>query len=177
MRARAAVHAHVPLPAPCTQVSAALEAGPGRDLEAFLAALECLERSHSYLQAHAGLAAARTALARSQELFDASLHACDADFRAGVAPPGRGGAAAAAWLRERLQQSPATACAADAPPLELVPRELLPKLRREATLLLDSQYGPAQDGYLATRGHALKQVCLPDCAAACLPGFLHMLSE
>lgn len=65
---------------PYAQVQFTLEAGPAKNLGAFLDGLQQLERSNTYLQDHGSLAAVRNASQHSQHVFDRALQQCEADF-------------------------------------------------------------------------------------------------
>eukprot|EP00879_Flechtneria_rotunda_P025217 GHRR01026787.1.p1 GENE.GHRR01026787.1~~GHRR01026787.1.p1 ORF type:complete len:607 (+),score=217.54 GHRR01026787.1:931-2751(+) len=139
------------------RVQPMLEAGPGRDLHAFLDGLHELEQTTSYLQQHTSLTAVSQALQHSQALFNRALEQCDSDFRSSLTTGSRACATPAAWLRGKLDVK-VTDSNCDELVVHLVPPELLPKLRRMVGIMADAHYTPAQQGYTAARQKVLLQV-------------------
>ncbi|GBG00340.1 hypothetical protein Rsub_13072 [Raphidocelis subcapitata] len=136
------------------RVAAALQAGPASDLAAFLEGLEALERSVAFLQRHSRLAAVGAALGYAQAVFNRALETCHADFTATLADATRTCAPQPSWIVEHLGDTLDEASRA-ALTLELVPREVLPKLQRMAAVALDAGYDKPRQGYIAARGRFL----------------------
>eukprot|EP00877_Chromochloris_zofingiensis_P001608 jgi/Chrzof1/11448/Cz05g37010.t1 len=139
------------------RVQFTLEAGPAKNLGAFLDGLQQLERSNTYLQDHGSLAAVRNASQHSQHVFDRALQQCEADFITTLNDGYKTCKPSLEWLNEHAADTITADTRAELT-LDLVPPALLPKLHRMTEVMLDAKYAEALEGYVNSRDKAIEQI-------------------